>query len=133
VNRREQEEIVRTYHGGKTNHRGLWETLNSLKQKYYWVNMSETISRILDKCEICIRVKYARKPHQLPYVLTESPEKPLDRIALDVFHYQKHKFLTLIDLCLRFAFVYLVKTKSAGEIIEGLCTLFSLLGIPKMV
>jgi hypothetical protein len=43
-----------------------------------------------------IRVKYARKPHQLPYVLTESPDKPFDRIALDVFHYRKHKFLTAI-------------------------------------
>jgi hypothetical protein len=133
VNKREQEEIVKTYHTGKTNHRGLWETPSSLKQKYYWINMSETIRQVLDKCEICNRVKYARKPHQIPYVLTENPDKPFYRIALDVFHYQKHKFLTAIDLFSRLAFVYLIMTKSAVEIREGVCTLFSLLGVPNMV
>ena len=79
------------------------------------------ISRILVKCEICNGVEYARKPYQLPYILTESSDKRFDRISLNVFLYQKHKLLTA-DLGLRLAFVYRVKTKSAGEIREGVCT-----------
>lgn len=133
VNKQEQDEIVKSYHIGKTNHRGLWETLKSLKQEYYWINMTKTIRRILDKCEICNKIKYVRKPHQLPYILTDSPGEPLDTVSLDIFHYQKNKFLTAIDLCSRLAFVYRVKTKSATEVIEGVLTLFSLLGIPKTI
>ena len=41
----EQISIVETYHRGITNHRGIWETLDHLRRKYYWLGMVKTITR----------------------------------------------------------------------------------------
>ena len=66
-------------------------------------------------------------------MLTESPDNPLDIVVLDVFHCHKFKFLPAVYLCSRLAFVYRIRTKSASEIVQGVLTLFSVLGNPKKV
>jgi hypothetical protein len=38
-----QVEIVREYHVGKKNHRGVWETLAHLGKSYYWIDMPGTV------------------------------------------------------------------------------------------
>ena len=48
--REEQEEITPNYNDGRTNHRGVVETLNQLKKRYYWLNMSKVIVEVLAEC-----------------------------------------------------------------------------------
>ena len=41
----EQKEILINYHEGKTNHRGILETYQKLKQKYYWPNLYNDVHK----------------------------------------------------------------------------------------
>ena len=48
----QQKEILINYHEGKTNHRGMLETYQKLKQKYYWPNMCSDVQKTINNCEI---------------------------------------------------------------------------------
>jgi hypothetical protein len=42
------------------------KTLNLLKKKYFWNNMSKNVKKYVDSCSICHRVKFVRhKSHEL--------------------------------------------------------------------
>lgn len=49
----EQLETISNYHLGKTNHRGILETYQKLKRRYYWPNMFQDIQKYINNCEIC--------------------------------------------------------------------------------
>jgi hypothetical protein len=49
------------------------KTLNLLKRKYFWNNMSKDVKKYVDSCSICHRVKFVRhKSHDLLQVLSIS-------------------------------------------------------------
>ena len=49
----EQVDLVTNYHLGKTNHRGIIETYQKLKQQFYWPNMQQTVSKYINNCDVC--------------------------------------------------------------------------------
>ena len=58
--RERQRVLVREYHQGKTNHRGLIEMLARWKREYYWINKPGTIKEVLAMCEVYLQAKYIR-------------------------------------------------------------------------
>ena len=52
----EQREILMNYHEGKTNHRGILETYQKLKEKYYWSNIYNDIQKYINHCDICLYI-----------------------------------------------------------------------------
>ncbi|OWZ03691.1 Retrotransposon protein, Ty3-gypsy subclass [Phytophthora megakarya] len=64
-------------------HPGLKKTLALAQQKYYWVNMYKTISKYVQSCEFCQRIKASqRKPAGLLHPL-EIPHKRWSQISMD--------------------------------------------------
>lgn len=59
TDREEQIVQIKSHHEGKRNHRGINETLEHLKRKYYWKNMKTAVTNYINECEICQRTKYA--------------------------------------------------------------------------
>ncbi|KAL1130452.1 hypothetical protein AAG570_011700 [Ranatra chinensis] len=52
-NGNEQRQTVRDYHVGKTNHRGIRETVAHLRRKYYCPAMARMVAEELAKCKVC--------------------------------------------------------------------------------
>lgn len=129
----EQDEIVRNYHTGKTNHRGVTETLHRLQRTYYWTNMEQTVRRIIGECETCKIVKYDRRPHQSEQMITDTPTRPLETLHCDLFHFDKEKFVTLIDKFSKHAFVKKLDRKTADETLGAILTYMGLFGTPKTI
>lgn len=68
----EQIMLVKHHHEGKTNHRGINETLEQLKRNYYRKNMKNSVTNFVNECNVCQRSKYARQKHYTPLMLTEQ-------------------------------------------------------------
>lgn len=49
----EQKAIVLKYHHGKTCHRGIKETVLHIKRTYFWPNMEQVVSAVINSCESC--------------------------------------------------------------------------------
>nr|CAI5862482.1 unnamed protein product [Callosobruchus analis] len=44
-------DIIRNYHESKTNHRGIEETYQRIKEKYFWPNMKKAVQTYINECE----------------------------------------------------------------------------------
>ena len=76
----EQLRVIKNYHEGITNHRGINETLKQIQQKYFWPEMKATITTYINNCENCKRCKYERHPPKTPLMITETYARPFQRI-----------------------------------------------------
>lgn len=56
----DQEKLIRDYHLN-SNHRGITETLDHLKRHSYFPAKKNRISRVINGCEICHKLKYEAK------------------------------------------------------------------------
>lgn len=92
-----QQEIIKKYHEGKTNHRGINECSFALSHRYYWPKMKESIAKYINECSICGQVKYDRNPIKQKLSVLPPPTKPFEILHLDLFTAQSQKFLTLVD------------------------------------
>ena len=82
----------------KLGHQGNNHTYCLIKWQYYWKRMNKDIRKYIAKCALCRRDK--AKVQQYPLQMTEIPNRPLDKIAIDLVTdckiSNKH-ILTIID------------------------------------
>lgn len=129
----DQLEIVSNYHLGKTNHRGILETYQKLKRRYYWPNMFRDIQKYINNCDICQQNKYERHTYQIPDNLTPNPKYPFDILHVDTLTLEKRKYLTIIDAFSKFAQVIKLNSLNSLDITKALIQYFSLYQVPNTV
>lgn len=125
-----QQDIIQTYHNGKTNHRGITECYLTLSRKYYWPKMKDDITKFINNCIICGQVKYDRHPVRPQFNVVPPPTKPFETIHLDLFTAQHEKFLTFIDVFSKYAQAYHLRDGTAVSILQGLLHYCTHHGLP---
>lgn len=113
-----QSEVIHQYHS--KSHNGVIETYNQLKSKYYWPEMKTKINKIINECEICLLSKYERNPYKTPFSGPLLSKKPFDIIHIDIFAFDGHKFLTIIDLFSKYTQAYYVQDLTAITVLNKL-------------
>lgn len=129
----EQKAIVLKYHEGKTCHRGIKETLASIRRTYFWNNMQETIAAIINACDICRKNKYDRKPIKPLLQLTQTQDAPFQELFIDLFQIEGHYYLTLIDAFSKLGQAIPISNRSTPEVVRALMKYISFYGIPKKI
>ena len=124
-----QKELVNKYHD-KT-HNGINETYKQLKNKYFWPNMMNTITEMINSCEVCLQSKYERHPYNPKLQGPLLAKRPFDIVHIDTFTFQNSKFLTIIDLFSRYAQAYLLRDGTALTILNKLRHYISHHNIPQ--
>ena len=119
----QQKEIIANYH--KSNHNGITETYNHIKQKYYWPQLLDSITIFINSCEICLQNKYERHPYKIAYEGPLLSEKPFKTLHLDIFQFSNCQFLTIIDSFSKYAQAYFITDKNALTILSKLRHYFS--------
>ncbi|KAL1122718.1 hypothetical protein AAG570_003045 [Ranatra chinensis] len=126
----EQDQLIKDYHVGKTNHRGIMETVAHLRRRYYWMGMERTVTAQLALCVVCARAKYVRIPEEPPQMVTPAPKKPLEVVEADVVFLDGIIILTMIDLLTRFAACYPLEAKTCEQVREALLLFLATVGTP---
>lgn len=126
----EQLNQISNYHEGKNNHRGIQETEQHMKRKYYWKTISKDIEQYINKCQTCKKQKYLRHRIKQPFQLTPTFNKPFQNIHIDIFEIDKQKFLTIIDVFSKFTQAYPLDSKNAIDILDQLVNFISIFGAP---
>ena len=105
----------------KLGHQGNSHTYCLIKCQYYWKRMNKDIRKYIANCVLCQWEK--AKVQQYPLQMTEIPDRPFDKIAIDLVTKCKtstsgHKhILTIIDHLTRMPF--LIPDKSADTIVAN--------------
>lgn len=113
-----QDDTVFQYH--QTTHTGKNEIYTQLKSKHYWPNLKDTVSKIINKCDLCLQAKYERHPYRSEMQGPLLAKRPFEIIHIDIFTFKNTKFLTIIDLFSRFAQAYHVQDTNSIAILNKL-------------
>lgn len=132
-NEEEQKDIIMKYHTGKTCHRGINETLTRLKRNYYWPGMKETVSAIINACDLCKRMKYDRQPLKPKLQLTQTQNKPFEELFIDLFSIEGKIYLTIIDAFSKLGQAIEISNRSTPEVVKALIKYFSYYGTPNKI
>lgn len=133
IDKEEQILLIKNHHEGKTNHRGISETLEYLKRNYFWIGMKKEITNYINCCDICQRAKYCRKKPYSPLMLTETASKPFQNVHIDVFYYNSKMYLTLVDAFSKYAQAIEIPGKNAINIANALIKYIAFAGIPEKI
>lgn len=125
-----QQEIIRKYHEGKTNHRGITECYLALSKRYYWPKMKESVIEYINECSLCGQAKYDRRPVRQEFQIVPPPTKPFEIVHIDLFTVQNEKYLTLVDAFSKYAQAYSIKDSTAISVINGLLQFCTHHGVP---
>lgn len=127
------QDIIKNYHESKSNHRGIDETEQRIKLKYYWPDLKKSIQTFINNCDICQQSKYERNPIKMQMNITPTATKPFEIIHIDTFTLEQNKFLTIIDTFSKFAQAYLLNSLASTEIADNLISFFSHHNIAKQI
>lgn len=125
-----QQDIIRKYHEGKTNHRGINECYLALTRKYYWPKMRDHITKYIHECSICGQVKYDRNPVNQYLNIVPPPSKPFEIVHVDLFTVQNEKYITIIDAFSKYAQAYYLKDGTGLSVVQALLQFFTHHGVP---
>ena len=108
----------------KLGHQGNNRTYCLIKCQYYWKGMNKDIRKYIANCILCRRDK--AKVQQYPLQMTEIPDRPFDKIAIDLvtdcktsMSGNKH-ILTIIDHLTGWPEAFPIPDKSADTIVATL-------------
>lgn len=127
-NEEECHKQISLYHTKESLHSGISETYKTLKNKIYYPKLQEHIQLIINNCGKCQEIKYDRNPIKPLLHLTETPTNKNEIIHLDIFHYKKQTFVTIIDKLTKFAVAYLINDRNWVKkiaILEGYLATFN--------
>lgn len=116
----QQQTIIKNYHEGKTNHRGISETMMSLSQRYFWPKMRESISKYISQCNTCSSAKYDRNPPRPEFHVVPPPCRPFEIAHADVLTIEHEKYLTIVDSFSKYAQAYHISDCTGPTIAKSL-------------
>lgn len=128
-----QQEIIKNYHEGKTNHRGINECYLSLSRKYYWPKMKEHVAKYINECSVCGQAKYDRNPIKQKFHIVPPPTRPFETVHLDLLSVETQKYLTIVDAFSKYAQAYFLRDATAISVIQALLKFCSHHGLPLTV
>lgn len=98
--------IIKKYHEGKMNHRGIDDTEARIKQLLYWPKEHLSIQTCINSCKICQIIKYDRNSLRLKFNITPTAVKPFEISYIDRTTLDNAIFLTIVDSCSKYAQLY---------------------------
>ncbi|AAA92249.1 ORF B [Trichoplusia ni TED virus] len=125
-----QQDIIRHYHDGKTNHRGINECYLALSKRYYWPRMKDQITKFINECTICGQAKYDRNPIRPQFNIVPPATKPLETVHMDLFTVQNEKYITFIDVFTKYGQAYHLRDGTAISILQALLRFCTHHGLP---
>lgn len=125
-----QQEIIKHYYDGKTNHRGINECYLALFRRYYWPKMRDVITKFINSCTVCGQAKYDRHPINQQFRIVPPASRPFETVHIDLLTIQTEKYLNIENLFSKFAQAYHIRDGTAVSIVQALLKFCTHHGLP---
>ena len=104
------------------------------KETVYWLGINEQLEHLILNCQLCLKYSRSKDKNMSHTALGHKvPPVPWSKVATDIFHYESHSYLLVVDYTSRFPIVRGVKSMSAQHIAEHFRLIFSEYGWPDML
>lgn len=113
-----------------TSHLGIEKCKSRARELLFWPNMNNEIENVVRNCDACIQ--YHTSNRKEPLLQHEIPQRPWEKIGVDLFEINRIQYLLVIDYYSRFVEISaLSKDTTSNEIIRRLKPILARHGICK--
>lgn len=122
-----QEDMLSKIHEG---HQGMTKCVARAQQSMWWPGVTKQIKQRVENCATC-----AREAHNAPEPLltTLLPERPWQRVAVDLFQKDNAMYIVCIDYFSRYIEVANLTTTTTAHVTAKLKSIFARHGVPETV
>ncbi|XP_034023519.1 uncharacterized protein K02A2.6-like [Thalassophryne amazonica] len=120
-----QEQMLDKIHEG---HQGMTKCVARAQQSMWWPGLSKQIKGKVENCATC-----AWEAHNAPEPLlaTQLPERPWQRVAVDLFQWENAMYLLCIDYYSRYIEVANLTSTTTAHVTGNLKAIFACHGVPE--
>ena len=123
-----RQEVLQRIHEG---HMGVNKCREKAQQAVWWPHIGQDIKDYVSKCRFCLeKLPSQTKQPLLPSTL---PERPFQRIAMDICEYKNAHFLISVDYYSRYIDISHLSNMTTKTVISKTKNLFAHHGIPETV
>ena len=120
-----QSKMLEVIHHG---HQGITKCNERAKEAVWWFGIGRDIKSIVGRCEECQMKKAAQRRE--PLISSPLPERPWDRIGIDLLDFKGKTFLVAMDYYSRYLEVMELSRPTSFLVIAKLKSIFARWGIP---
>jgi len=110
----------------KERHGGVNDTMDRLKDIYYWQKMQEQISIYISSC-VCSLKKTYKRPKQ-KHIGEIKVSAPRQLLAVDIYMYDGQRYLTCLDMYSKMPFAMKIANKTREAVAIALKNVLSITG-----
>lgn len=122
-----QNDILHRLHEG---HQGVRKCRERAKQSVWWPGLSSQLEEVVRSCAECVKFQSQRAEPLKP---TPLPSLPWQRVATDLFEWEKHIYLLIVDFYSRWIEIARLDHPSASAVVHHSKSIFARHGIPDEV
>ena len=112
-------------------HLGLTKCKLHAKQAVYWPGLNDQLEQLILNCQLCLKCSRSKKKSDKYSTLgQEVPILPWMKLATDLFHFEGHSYLLIVDYTSRFPVVRKLKSMMAHHIANHIIQIFAEYGWP---
>lgn len=111
-------------------HQGLRRCKERARESVWWPNCNSHIEHLVTSCDKCAETRVV---HSEPLMSTPTPDRPWQRLAIDLFQLKGRDYVLMVDYYSRFPEVVSLSSTSASAVIAAIKSCFSRHGIPDVV
>ena len=120
-----RKDILNKIHDG---HQGIAKCRARIRDSVWWPGVSKDIEDLIKRCQVCLRE--TTNKHE-PLMPSEYPERPWQKVAMDLFHLEKSWYLLLTDYYSRYPEIALLQSLKESEVIKHTKSIFARHGTPE--
>ena len=109
-------------------HIGIQGSLRRAREVIYWPGMNKDVEDYVSKCTVCSSQPVQQRKE--PLICHELPNRPWEKIAVDLFDLNGTEFVVTVDYYSSFFEVDKLRTKTAEEVVKKLKAHLARHGIP---
>ncbi|KAL1460246.1 hypothetical protein WDU94_012172 [Cyamophila willieti] len=120
-----QSQLLKDAH---VSHMGYNKTKNFVRNIFFWPSLFDDLKFTVQNCQVC--QKYMPSNCKEPLIPHEVPRYPWAKVAVDLFDFEKSKYLIIVDYYSKFFEIVLLSSSTSQIIIKHLKSIFSRQGVP---
>ncbi|KAA0202914.1 hypothetical protein HAZT_HAZT001096, partial [Hyalella azteca] len=125
----DEREILKRVHDD--GHLSLHKCRRRVESSVWWPNVAKDLTNFIERCVFC--QIHRRKNHKEPIRASLLPERPWQKVGLDLFHLGNRTYLIIVDYFSRWFETVQLHHADSTAVVDGLKSVFAAYGIPEHI